>query len=188
MNRPPTELRRPEPEELAIGVRSIRYTDDDVRRAVAASKTMANALRMLGLAPMGGNYRTLNAKIRKLNLDTSHLVGQSWSRGVRRTDGPRRPLAELLQVGVSHQSHNLRTRLIRSGLKGAFCEMCGLAEWNGKPIPLELDHVNGRYIDNRLKNLRILCPNCMRKHRPTAGRTSRRMVEPPYPNWQRNAS
>ena len=40
------------------------------------------------------------------------------------------------------------------------CEECGLAVWNGRPIPLELDHVNGRYTDNRLENLRILCPNC----------------------------
>ncbi len=63
-------------------------------------------------------------------------------------------------MGVWHQSHNLKTRLIRAGIKGAFCEDCGLAAWSGKPIPLELHHVNGDSTDNRIENIRILCPNC----------------------------
>ena len=54
----------------------------------------------------------------------------------------------------------LRKRLIEEQLKPNRCERCLLGVWNGRPIPLELDHINGKRDDNRLTNLRILCPNC----------------------------
>lgn len=58
------------------------------------------------------------------------------------------------------QGYTLKLRLFRDGYKSKQCEMCGLVEWNGQPAPLELDHINGVNSDNRLENLRILCPNC----------------------------
>jgi 5-methylcytosine-specific restriction endonuclease McrA len=50
--------------------------------------------------------------------------------------------------------------LINEGIKEHKCELCGITEWNGKPAPIELDHINGKHTDNRIENLRILCPNC----------------------------
>ncbi len=54
----------------------------------------------------------------------------------------------------------LRSRLVRAGLKVEQCEMCGLTEWRGMPLPLELDHIDGDRHNNTIQNLRMLCPNC----------------------------
>jgi len=60
----------------------------------------------------------------------------------------------------SMTSHKLRLKLIQDGLKKQECEWCGLTEWRGKPIALELDHIDGNRHNNELNNLRILCCNC----------------------------
>ena len=57
-------------------------------------------------------------------------------------------------------TYQLRSRLISEGYKEYKCEECGISEWNGKRIGLELDHISGVRSDNSLENLRLLCPNC----------------------------
>ena len=70
------------------------------------------------------------------------------------------PLEELLVENTNWQSNKLRRRLLESNVKEHKCEVCSLSTWNGRPIPLELDHISGDKTDNRLKNRRMLCPNC----------------------------
>ena len=53
-------------------------------------------------------------------------------------------------------------RVIRRHLleQSGCCSECGITEWNGKPITLELDHIDGHHYNNDISNLRLLCPNC----------------------------
>lgn len=136
-----------------------RWSDDELRVAVAATTSVAGTIRALGLVIGGGQYRAIKRRIAELGIDTSHHLGQASNRG-RSMPRPKRPLSEILVEGTEIQSHQLRLRLVREGLKEARCESCGLDRWMDAPIPLQLDHINGDPTDNRLENLRILCPNC----------------------------
>lgn len=133
--------------------------DQEVIDAVRASRSLAQVLARLGIKP-GGNQGRVKTRIRDLRLNTSHFIGQGWRAGSREPVVPPRPLETVLVVARPTQTSDLRRRLIREGLKEPRCEICGQDTWYGHPIPLELDHVNGNRDDNRLTNLRMLCPNC----------------------------
>jgi hypothetical protein len=134
------------------------YTEEELREAVKTSTSIRQVLNKLNIVAAGGNYQTTNRRIKKLNIDTSHFTGQAWNKG--QTIGPKRDIKEYLSNEVPILSHKLKNRLIREGFKEHKCECCGITEWNGKPAPIELDHINGNHHDNCLENLRILCPNC----------------------------
>ncbi len=134
-------------------------SDERLVEAVAGSRSMAQVLRSLGLRP-GGNQGRLKVRIERLGLDTSHFVGKAWRKGSTNPVTWARPIQEFLAVGRPVKSNVLKQRLIQEGLKRHACEACGRTTWAGQPIPLELDHVSGRRDDNRLENLRLLCPNC----------------------------
>lgn len=57
-------------------------------------------------------------------------------------------------------SHHLKNRFLAEGIFQHQCVSCNLTEWLERPIPLEIDYINGDRRDNRLENLRLLCPNC----------------------------
>lgn len=71
------------------------------------------------------------------------------------------PLQEILVENSNYKSSDLKKRLIKEGLKEDICEICGCTNiWNNNPLTLQLDHINGNHHDNRIENLRIICPNC----------------------------
>jgi 5-methylcytosine-specific restriction endonuclease McrA len=144
----------------AMGAPRTGWSDEDLAVAVAASDSVSEVSRRLGYTPNGGVHRMIVHRIRTSGLDTSHFTGQRWARG-RTLPRKSIPLEEILvPLSTYRPSSRLRRRLIASGLLKAECANCGLASWRGRPLPLHLDHINGDHTDNRLENLRILCPNC----------------------------
>lgn len=137
-----------------------KWTDEQLKVAVLENKSVAGVIRQLGLKPAGGNYATIQNKIKELNLDTSHFTGQGWNVGLKFRPNPPKPLSEILVENSTYQSYKLSKRLITEGLKDKRCECCGNTHWLNKPIALELHHINGIHNDNRIENLQMLCPNC----------------------------
>jgi len=153
-----------------------RFTEAELVEAIAASRSWTEAARRLGYHPRGGNVATVRRHAERLNLPTGHFDPDAARlAGIRR--GPA-PLASVLVNGSTYNRHHLKLRLLSEGLKGRECELCGQGElWRGQPMALVLDHINGVPDDNRLENLRMLCPNCAATLSTHCGRKNRRPRE-----------
>ena len=136
------------------------YSTEDVKKAVAENKSVAGVLRQLGLRPIGGNYKTIHSLIQSLSLDTSHFTGQGWNVGLGFNP---RPTLRDEDIFIENSDYRCSWRLRERYKKktGIYhCEQCGLSEWQGQAIPLEIHHINGNNLDNQIENLKLLCPNC----------------------------
>ncbi|MFF7549060.1 HNH endonuclease signature motif containing protein [Streptomyces canus] len=137
--------------------KQVRHTEARLREAVAASASVKDVVRHLGINQVGGNQTHISRRIAKLGIDTSHFspVRRGRSKG---------SLGETLSLRSPEDGRipgeRLRRALLRLGIKEC-CAMCGTGpERNGQPLRLEVDHINGDWWDNRPENLQLLCPNC----------------------------
>jgi DNA-binding CsgD family transcriptional regulator len=110
------------------------------------------------------------------------LAKDTWYRAVTRGDivpGPSKmPIDQLLVAGRRTSRGHLKLRLVSEGLKEDRCERCGLDEWRGARLSIQLHHKNGDPNDNRLGNLAFLCPNCHAQTDTYGGRNGHRRLRP----------
>lgn len=137
-----------------------RYNKELLEPLVQQSKSVSQVARLLGLTPCGGSVTHLRKAILREGIDISHFTGQAWNK--RKTAINRKSNEEFLVAGYTRRpkAHIIRRCLVAMGVKYK-CSRCPIEnEHNGKPIILEVDHINNDWTDNRLPNLQFLCPNC----------------------------
>lgn len=141
------------------------------------SKSIRQVLKCLKLRMAGGNYAQINKYIAEYEISTKHFSGQGWSKGMTGIGKIRIELKDILKKNSYFQSYKLKKRLFADGIKKQACEECG---WNKKSndgrLPLELDHINGDHKDNRIENLRVLCPNCHSLKETHRGRNRKKKI------------
>lgn len=127
--------------------------DMEFIRICLESDTMAQAAAKLGL-----HFNTFKRKAIKLDCYKTNQAGK----GIKKKDnGNKISLIEILEgKHPYYQTNKLRKRLISEGYKTGECEVCEITEWNGQPITIELDHIDGNRNNHSLENLKMLCPNC----------------------------
>ena len=153
-----------------LRVRVEAIAERDLVEVARTALSMAHVLTHFDLPTVGRAHHELKRRLRDLAIDTSHFRGQGWSRGETEKTHPtvasnaeklRLPDDEVFIENSPYLGGGqlMVKRLLAQGWTYQ-CRECAISEWCGKPLVLHLDHINGIHNDNRLDNLRLLCPNC----------------------------
>lgn len=135
-----------------------KWNDEQLKVAVRGSTNISDVLRLLGLRVAGGNHRSIRYWIDELGLDISHFSNEKQLSSLAK-NRPKKTDEEVLCVD-SKVSMKALKRVAREKIKYICNECKNDGNHNGKLLILQLDHINGNNTDNRLENLRWLCPNC----------------------------
>jgi Zn finger protein HypA/HybF involved in hydrogenase expression len=161
------------------------FPEEQFREVVSESTSISDALRKLGVSPTSAGQRVVfKNRCRDLGIDLSPVLEMALKKSVERLNAVnvQVPLDDLLVENCSYNNRGrIKSRLIQEGILEDRCSECGLeGEWNGKPIKMVLDHINGINDDYRRDNLRLLCPNCNSQTDTFCGRNSSRRFSQRY--------
>jgi hypothetical protein len=141
-----------------------------LEEAVEHSTSVMGVLRYLGLNQAGGTHTHISRMIRKFGIDTGHFVRyQNGAHQLRLK--PEQILVRIPRGANRTKPHMLRRALVELG-RIYRCERCGNdGTWLGRPLSLDIDHIDGDFHNNLATNLRYLCPNCHSQTPNFAGRS-----------------
>ena len=148
-----------------------KLPDEKFIELIKNSKRMKDVLLFFGISNKGGNYNTVNSRIKHLRLSTDHMLKNWESMQFTRNISVEEFKKNKLIANSSTNRGTIKRYVIRFGLLKLQCESCGnTGSWNSKPLTLQLEHKNGISNDNRLENLCLLCPNCHSQTSTYAGK------------------
>jgi hypothetical protein len=152
-----------------------KYTDQDFANAVKNNFSIRAVLEELNVVPTGGSYKLFTQRVKKLNLDTSHFTGQGHLKGKTHNWSLKFPIEQILVKDSTYLNTSfLRKRLIKENLLSDECSRCKIKDWQGEPLSLHLDHIDGDNTNNQIDNLRLLCPNCHSQTPTYCGRNKKK--------------
>lgn len=133
---------------------------------------IADFCRALGWQPRGANYQVFYKYVKEYNLDTSHFTGCKTNLGNKHKVGLSKEA--FFKKDKLIKSADLIKKLLSTNSKTYKCEICGIDEWNGKHIRLQVHHIDGDHLNNEISNLQLLCPNCHSQTDTYAGKKNKK--------------
>ena len=128
------------------------FSDEQLREIVKESTSFVQVQKKLGYT---GNSGTIQTTLKKVfadkNIDYSHFKGYAWNKGISKYE-------DALTDFGTHNWITIKEKIFQE--REYRCECCGLTDWNGKEIKLQIHHIDGNHNNNIRDNLIILCPNC----------------------------
>lgn len=128
---------------------------EKIKQVVPNCINLTEVLQVLEIPRQGNNSKTLRNILDSNAIDYSHFTGRA-----RNYNNKTVPIEEYLSNAKSIGTYALKEKLIKVGLKQNCCECCGISEWRGKKLTIQLHHIDGNHNNNSLENLQMLCPNC----------------------------
>lgn len=159
-------------------IMSIAYykqkTKEELQSIINSSNTWQEVMYNLGYtANRGNSYKKMKEYLKEIEVDTSKLDNYNEAR----YSHPKYTLEEILVENSQYTNMTkLKDRVLKAGLLETKCAICGITDWNNMPLVLQLDHINGNNRDNRIENLRLLCPNCHSQTETFSGKNATRYL------------
>lgn len=150
------------------------FSKESIQKAFNESSSYTQMFEYLNLPLTKNLIKVLDYRVKVEDIDKSQFninktVAKKTKKVTNMFEGYN--LKDILVENSSYyNSHGLKNKLLKSNILKYECQICAIKEWNGQELSLQLDHINGKSNDNRLENLRFLCPNCHSQTETYAGK------------------